>query len=55
LAPTKQVGVQVAGIHRGGLRILNPGGEERLLVHDDVLVLGAPDQIKAFRRWVREG
>lgn len=55
LAPTRQVGVQIAGIHRGGLRILNPGGEERLLPHDDVLVLGSPDQIAAFKAWAREG
>jgi CPA2 family monovalent cation:H+ antiporter-2 len=55
LAPTRHVGVQVAGINRGGLRILNPGGEERLLAHDDVLLLGSPDQIKAFKAWAREG
>ncbi|MBA4137539.1 MAG: sodium:proton exchanger [Opitutus sp.] len=55
LAPTKQVGVQVAGINRGGLRILNPSGEEKLLPHDDVLLLGSPDQIKAFKIWAREG
>ncbi len=55
LAPTKQVGVQVAGIHRGGLRILNPSGDEKLLPRDDVLVLGTPEQIRAFKAWVREG
>lgn len=55
LAPTKVVGVQVAGINRGGLRILNPSGEEKLLAHDDVLLLGSPDQIKAFKAWAREG
>lgn len=55
LAPTQRAGVQVAGVHRGGLRILNPGGEERLQALDDVLVLGSPDQIKAFRAWAREG
>jgi CPA2 family monovalent cation:H+ antiporter-2 len=55
LAPTQRAGVQVAGVHRGGLRILNPGGGERLQARDDVLVLGTPDQIKAFRAWAREG
>lgn len=55
LAPTRHVGVQVAGINRGGLRILNPGGEERLLANDDVLILGTPDQIKAFKLWLQEG
>lgn len=54
LAPTKHCGVQVAGINRGGLRILNPSGEEKLLAHDDVLLLGNPDQIKAFKVWARE-
>jgi len=54
LAPTRKVGVQVAGINRGGLRLLNPGGEEKLLPNDDVLVLGSPDQIAAFKAWVRE-
>jgi CPA2 family monovalent cation:H+ antiporter-2 len=55
LAPTKHCGVQVAGINRGGLRILNPGGDEKLQPHDDVLLLGSPDQIKAFKVWAREG
>lgn len=55
LAPTRRCGVQVAGIHRGGLRILNPAGTEQLLAHDDVLVLGSPDQITAFKSWANEG
>ncbi|MBI2511317.1 MAG: cation:proton antiporter [Opitutae bacterium] len=55
LAPTRRCGVQVAGIHRGGLRILNPSGDEKLLPRDDVLVLGSPDQIAAFKAWTREG
>ena len=42
-------GLQVAGINRGGVRILNPGGEEKLFTGDDVLVLGSPDQISAFK------
>jgi CPA2 family monovalent cation:H+ antiporter-2 len=54
LAPSRRCGVQVAGIHRGGLRLLNPGGEEKLLAGDDVLVLGSPDQIAAFRGWAHE-
>lgn len=55
LAPSRQTGVQVAGINRGGLRILNPGGDEKLLAHDDVLVFGSPDQLAAFKAWVSEG
>ncbi|HET7536477.1 MAG TPA: cation:proton antiporter [Candidatus Didemnitutus sp.] len=54
LAPSRRCGVQVAGINRGGLRLLNPGGDERLLAGDDVLVLGSPDQIAAFRAWANE-
>jgi CPA2 family monovalent cation:H+ antiporter-2 len=42
-------GLQVAGINRGGFRILNPGGDEKLFTGDEVLVLGSPDQIKAFK------
>ncbi len=52
LAPTRRCGVQLAGINRGGLRLLNPTGEERLIENDDVLVLGTPDQIKTFRTWM---
>ncbi|MCF7688962.1 MAG: cation:proton antiporter [Cephaloticoccus sp.] len=51
LAPTHQVGVQVTGIHRQGVRILNPGGEEKLLPHDEVLLLGTETQISAFASW----
>jgi CPA2 family monovalent cation:H+ antiporter-2 len=55
LAPMREVGVQVAGLNRGGVRILNPGGEEQLRAHDDVLLLGTPDQIKAFKAWASKG
>ncbi|HYC70609.1 MAG TPA: cation:proton antiporter [Opitutaceae bacterium] len=54
-APMRKTGVQVAGINRGGLRILGPAGEEKLLALDQVLVLGSPDQIRAFKEWAREG
>jgi len=49
LALGKEFGLQVAGINRAGLRILNPRGEEKLFTGDSVLVLGSPDQIKAFK------
>ena len=54
LSPARTHGVQVAGIHRHGLRILNPSAEEKLYVADEVLVLGAPAKIKAFKAWLRE-
>jgi monovalent cation:H+ antiporter-2, CPA2 family len=46
-------GLQVAGINRGGRRMLNPGGEEQLLAGDDLLLLGSPDQIAAFKAGLR--
>jgi monovalent cation:H+ antiporter-2, CPA2 family len=49
LAPARRLGVQVAGINRNGGRILNPSGEEKIRPGDEVLVLGSPDQIAAFR------
>jgi monovalent cation:H+ antiporter-2, CPA2 family len=51
LAPTKHTGVQIAGINRQGLRILNPGGDEKLFEQDEVLLLGSGEQIQAFTAW----
>jgi len=45
-------GVQIAGIQRGGERLLNPFGQERMLARDEVLVLGTPEQLRTFRRWL---
>ena len=53
LAAARRTGVQVAGISRGGRRILNPGAEETLLAGDEVLLLGTPEQLDAFRAFVR--
>jgi len=52
-ALSQAYGLQVAGINRHGRRILNPGGDEKLLTGDDVLVLGSPDQIAAFKSSIR--
>jgi len=41
--------VQIAGIRRGGVRILNPGAHEMLLHGDELLALGTPLQIREFR------
>jgi CPA2 family monovalent cation:H+ antiporter-2 len=54
ISPAREHGVQVAGIHRGGLRILNPGGQEALREGDELLVLGTPAQIREFRGWLSE-
>jgi CPA2 family monovalent cation:H+ antiporter-2 len=47
--------VQVAGIRRGGYRLLNPGADETLQPADELLVLGTPAQIAEFKDWLREG
>jgi monovalent cation:H+ antiporter-2, CPA2 family len=54
LSPAQNHGVQVAGIRRGGLRILNPSAEETLCSGDEVLVLGTPVDIADFKEWLRE-
>ena len=51
--PTKNFGVQMAGIRRGGVRILSPGADERLQMGDDVLVLGTPEQLRRFKAWLQ--
>jgi CPA2 family monovalent cation:H+ antiporter-2 len=54
IAPARNHGVQVAGIHRGGVRILNPGGQETLEEGDELLALGTPAQIREFRGWLSD-
>jgi CPA2 family monovalent cation:H+ antiporter-2 len=55
ISPAKNHGVQIAGIHRGTERILNPDGHEVLKAGDELLVLGTPGQIREFRGWLAEG
>ena len=52
--PAKEHQVQIAGIQRGGARILNPGAQEALRPGDELLVLGTPVQIREFRGWLAE-
>ncbi len=54
LSPAQNHGVQIAGVNRRGLRILNPRAQEKLFAGDEVLALGAPVHIAAFKAWVRE-
>jgi CPA2 family monovalent cation:H+ antiporter-2 len=54
LSPAQNHGVQIAGVNRGGLRILNPRAQETVLAGDELLALGAPVHIAAFKVWVRE-
>lgn len=53
VALSRVYGLQVAGIRRAGLRMLNPRGDEKLYTGDEVLVLGSPDQISAFKASLR--
>lgn len=54
LAPAARHGVQLAGIRRGPMRILNPRADERLQVGDELLALGTPVKLREFKAWVRE-
>jgi len=54
ISPARNHGVQIAGIHRGAERILNPGAHEVLRSGDELLVLGTPLQIREFRGWLVE-
>jgi len=49
------LGVQLAGIRRDGKVMLSPGGEEKILAGDELLVLGANNQIVDFIRWMMTG
>ena len=51
-APRRETGVQIAGLLRDGVRILNPAGSERLESGDELLVIGTPAQMRQFRRWL---
>jgi CPA2 family monovalent cation:H+ antiporter-2 len=53
LSPAREHGVQIAGVRRGGVRILNPSAEERLHAGDEVLALGAPAHLAEFKAWLR--
>ena len=54
LSPGQEFGVQIAGIHRGGIRILNPNAQETIHAGDEILVLGTPAQNAEFKLWLRE-
>jgi CPA2 family monovalent cation:H+ antiporter-2 len=54
ISPARDHGVQIAGIHRAGVRILNPGASEVLRQGDELLALGTPVQIREFRGWLSE-
>jgi CPA2 family monovalent cation:H+ antiporter-2 len=51
----RQTGVLVAAINRAGKKVVNPTGAERLAEGDELLVLGAPEQIRALKGWLAQG
>jgi CPA2 family monovalent cation:H+ antiporter-2 len=53
LSPARNHGVQIAGVHRGGVRILNPTAQETLRAGDEVLALGEPHHLAEFKSWLR--
>ena len=54
ISPAQNHGVQIAGIRRGQVRILNPASHEALSAGDELLILGTPDQIGEFRAWLTD-
>lgn len=54
ISPTLEHGVQIAGINRGGYRILSPGADEIVRAGDDILTLGTPSAVGRFKDWLRE-
>jgi CPA2 family monovalent cation:H+ antiporter-2 len=54
LSPTKAFGVQIAGLQRGSLKLLNPRAEECVRAGDELLVLGALAHVRAFQAWINE-
>src|SRR5690606_41210985 len=50
LAPAQRYNVQIAGIRRGGFRLINPGAAESLQPGDELLAVGTPAEIEEFRR-----
>lgn len=54
LAPAARHGVQIVGLRRGGARILSPGADEQAGQGDELLALGTPVKLRAFKAWVRE-
>ncbi len=54
LSPSQSHHVQITGLNRDQVRILSPGGEELVHSGDELLVLGTPDHIGAFKEWLGE-
>ncbi|MDR2844493.1 MAG: cation:proton antiporter [Puniceicoccales bacterium] len=53
LGIAKNTGVRIAGIQREGQRIVNPSGTEVLKKGDGLLLMGTPNQTRAFAKWLQ--
>jgi CPA2 family monovalent cation:H+ antiporter-2 len=54
LSLTQHYHVQIVGVGRFDTKVLNPGGAERLGPDDELLVIGASDELAAFRHWLEK-
>lgn len=48
----QKTGVQVVGVRRDNQRRLGPSGQETLEADDELLVLGEPDSLEQFKKWL---
>ncbi len=48
-----ETGIQIMGIERNAIRIMNPSGKETLLAGDQLLVLGSAVEIREFKNWLQ--
>ncbi len=54
ISPSQKHGVQIAGVNRGGVRILNPGASETVRAGDELLTLGPPEALLEFKAWLKD-
>ena len=52
LQVSRATGVRIVGIRRGDTQRRNPTGSDTLLAGDDLLLLGTPGRLRAFRDWL---
>ncbi|GAB4239913.1 MAG: cation:proton antiporter [Candidatus Methylacidiphilales bacterium] len=52
LAIFQMTGVQIVGILRDGVKRLNPAGTETIQTEDELLILGDPEDLAGFKRWL---
>ena len=50
----RQTGVVVVGVDHAGGRVVNPAGDQTIYEGYELLVLGTPEQVRRFKRWLTE-